>query len=85
MIERLLLDRIDILGNGAAVHKRIQDTLAILTNPTASPMAVSDHAMKAAQVTVNFIVTERFPEFCFVEIHRGIIADYETGRMRAKT
>jgi hypothetical protein len=41
-------------------------------------MAVSDHAMKAAQVTANFIVTERFPEFCFVEIHRGIIAEEKT-------
>jgi hypothetical protein len=69
MVERLFLNRIDVLGDRLAVDQGEQRTVMILTDAASPPATSGDQTMKAAQLAADFVVWQAFPEFCRMKVH----------------
>ena len=75
MIEGFLFDRVDVFSNGLTVNQGKEFAFAVFPHTAKPPSAIVDHALKAAEVATDPGLIKRFPEFCGMEVHRGIITE----------
>ena len=73
MIEGLLLDRVDVFSDGLTVNQGKELAFAVFPHTTTPSSAMSDHAVKAAEVATDPALVKRFPEFCGMDSHGDII------------
>ena len=69
MIERFLLDRIDIFRDRLTVDQAVKVSAAVFTDPAAAPSPIGYDTVEAAELATNPGVAGGFPEFSLVEFH----------------
>jgi hypothetical protein len=60
MEKRLLLDRVDRCGDGAAVHEGMKDAFPVLADPTQTRFSRGDTAMVSAEEAMDPRATAPF-------------------------
>ena len=75
MVERFLLDRVDIFSDSLTVNQAKEFAFAVFPHTATPPATSGNDAVKAAEVTADSALVKRFPKFCGMEIHRGIITE----------
>jgi hypothetical protein len=69
MEQRLLLHRINVLADRAAIDESVKRPTPILAYPTDPPVTVKDHTAMGAQVAAHLVVAQFFVQQCLSRFH----------------